>query len=197
MALDSSNNLYISGYVGATAYGQTYNGGTRDAALYKVSSEGILRWVRYWGTSAFDFGTGGTKLFSLCTGLAPMKDYLNLLLLTAVDVSSDDRIYLSGYTTGVDASNDMLLAEYNSTGALQISWISGVSGNDIANGGMRLSSTPLRCLFCLICFSRFQPTYLLNFFLIQSSLFKMILSPLRGVLLEHFQVSLHRDLTIW
>lgn len=62
MALDSSNNLYISGYVGATAYGQTYNGGAKDAALYKVGSEGILHWARFWGNSEEDYGSGGTNL---------------------------------------------------------------------------------------------------------------------------------------
>lgn len=56
-------------------------------------------------------------------------------LLCTVAVSSGDRIYLSGYTFGASASVDMFLVEYDSLGAIQSSWVSGVAGNDRANGG--------------------------------------------------------------
>lgn len=62
MAFDSGDNVYLSGYIGASAYGQSYNGGSKDAIIYKISTQGpsgSLEWARFWGGSGVDYGTGG------------------------------------------------------------------------------------------------------------------------------------------
>lgn len=61
VVVDSSSNIYIAGYVGATAYGDLYAGGSSDAAVFKLDSNGDLVWARLMGKSDGEVGTGGNS----------------------------------------------------------------------------------------------------------------------------------------
>lgn len=66
VTVDSSSNIYVAGYVGATAYGDTYAGGTSDAVVMSLDSDGALNWARLMGTSDGELGTGGMSLTMKC-----------------------------------------------------------------------------------------------------------------------------------
>jgi hypothetical protein len=57
VAVDSTGNVYVVGYVEHPLSGQSGAGG-RDAFLTKYSSDGTRQWIREFGTSADDFAQG-------------------------------------------------------------------------------------------------------------------------------------------
>ncbi len=57
IAVDTSGNVYLSGYTGGTLPGQSSSGG-RDAYVRKYDTSGTELWTRQFGTSANDYGYG-------------------------------------------------------------------------------------------------------------------------------------------
>jgi len=89
VAIDSANNIIVVGYT--TSDGA----GNYDLLIAKYNSAGALQWDRTLGGTGSDWGY-------------------------AVAIDSADNIIVVGYTTSDGAgSNDVLIAKYNSAGALQ------------------------------------------------------------------------------
>ena len=99
VTVDSSNNLYVTGYTAGGLDGNTNSGGN-DLFLVKYNSSGTKQWTQQLGTSSDDSGYG-------------------------VTVDSSDNIYLTGWTNGgLDGNTnsgdwDIFLVMYNSSGVLQ------------------------------------------------------------------------------
>jgi hypothetical protein len=63
IAVDASNNVYVTGYTESSGwtsggFDTTYNGGSSDAFVAKLSSSGAYRWSTYLGGSDNDVGYG-------------------------------------------------------------------------------------------------------------------------------------------
>ena len=98
IAIDSSNNIYVTGYTAGGLDSNTSSGGN-DAFLVKFDSLGTKQWTSQWGTSSNDNG-----------------------LVVAVDSSGN--IYVSGETLGAlegsnQGSTDVFLSKFNTSGNLQ------------------------------------------------------------------------------
>ena len=100
ITVDSSNNIYVTGYTYGGLDGNTFFGGGGDIFLVKYNSNGTKQWTRQLGTSEQDLGYG-------------------------VTVDSSDNIYLTGITSGSldgntnSGNSDIFLVKYNSDGVLQ------------------------------------------------------------------------------
>jgi hypothetical protein len=96
VAIDSNNNVYITGYTGSSLDGET-NAGGNDAFLAKYDSAGTKVWTKLLGTS------GGDEAYH-------------------VAIDSNNNVYITGYVGGsLDGetnagSNDAFLAKYDSAG---------------------------------------------------------------------------------
>lgn len=64
VVMDTSNNIYVTGYIQATLDGQSYSGGTYDIVIIKYNSAGTKLWTRITGTPQTDGGLG-SKSFAL------------------------------------------------------------------------------------------------------------------------------------
>ena len=99
MAVDSSDNIYVTGETTGGLDGNTHSG-SYDLFLMKYNSSGTKQWTRQLGTSTNDHGKG-------------------------VTVDSSDNIYVSGYTLGgldgntISGNSDIFLVKYNSSGTKQ------------------------------------------------------------------------------
>jgi len=99
VTVDSSDNIYVTGYTEGGLDGNTSSGG-RDMFLVKYNSSGTKQWTKQLGTSSTDIGYG-------------------------VTVDSSDNIYVTGETDGgldgntSSGSYDIFLVKYNSDGVLQ------------------------------------------------------------------------------
>ncbi len=96
VAIDSNNNVYITGYTVGNLDGNT-NAGDRDAFLAKYDSTGSKVWTRQLGSTRDD------QVFG-------------------VAIDSNNNVYITGYTYGsLDGSNagsnDAILVKYDSTGS--------------------------------------------------------------------------------
>jgi len=135
IALDKNDNVYITGETQSTsgistagAYQTAYGGGTYDAFLAKFNNAGTsLLWATYYGQTAW---SAGSKMV----------------------ISSNNNIYISGYTFGVTTNmstvnayqttnlgGNAFVAEFNPTlaGAAQLVWgtfYGSTGGNSIAQG---------------------------------------------------------------
>jgi len=95
VTVDSSNNIYVTGYTTGGLDGNT-NAGSEDIFLVKYNSSGNKQWTRQLGTSSTDSGAG-------------------------VTVDSSDNIYITGYTKGIMVKggiffggySDIFLVKYN------------------------------------------------------------------------------------
>lgn len=112
LSIDSSNNLYLSGYTQASAFNSIPLTGTTDAFLVKIFS-GAIQWTKLLGAS----------------GAASVAN------MVAFD--SSGTIYLSGMTTGnlagqtLSSLQDMFIAKYDSSGnstSMRYQGISNVGG---------------------------------------------------------------------
>ena len=74
VTVDSSGNIYVTGYTTGGLDGNT-NSGDDDLILVKYNSSGTKQWTKQLGTSSSDIGYG-------------------------VTVDSSDNIYVTGYTDG-------------------------------------------------------------------------------------------------
>jgi len=108
LSIDSSNNLYLSGYTQASSFNSIPLTGTMDAFLVKIYS-GAIQWTKVLGAS----------------GAASVAN------MVAFD--SSGTIYLSGMTTGnladqtLSSLQDMFIAKYDSTGILTSMRYQGIS----------------------------------------------------------------------
>ena len=99
MTVDSSDNLYVTGYTYGGLDGNTNSGGL-DLFLVKYNSSGTKQWTQQLGTSSNDEGYG-------------------------VTVDSSNNIYVTGLTSGGldgntnSGSDDLILVKYNSSGVKQ------------------------------------------------------------------------------
>jgi uncharacterized delta-60 repeat protein len=107
IAFDSTGNYYLAGST------QSAGSGDYDALLAKYDSSGAVQWQQVLGGSVSDRGN-------------------------AVGVDSNNNVYLVGYVgSGGAGANDIVIAKYNSSGAIQ--WqrtlggtVSEFSGNSVA-----------------------------------------------------------------
>ncbi|TKB06039.1 tandem-95 repeat protein, partial [Desulforhopalus sp. IMCC35007] len=118
-ALDTSGNFYLTGR-GDTTWGtpiQGYGGGSRDALVVKVSSDGNLGWNTFAGGTGVDYGYG----------IAVSGDSIYLTGSSDVTWGTPWRTYSSG-TEGYLAEFDI------NTGSLTIHGFLGGSGRDVGYG---------------------------------------------------------------
>ncbi len=113
LAIDSSGNLYVTGYTDATAaFTNT------EVWIAKYDSNGVQQWSQSFGSGVNDFGNG-------------------------IATDSGNNVYVTGYTlgdidgagTGTHSGNaDIFTTKYNSSGTRQ--WIGqiGTGFDDIGNG---------------------------------------------------------------
>jgi len=101
VTVDSSGNIYVTGYTSGGLDNNT-NSGNTDIFLVKYNSSGVKQWTKQLGTSTSDAGTG-------------------------VTVDSSGNIYVTGSTKGgldgnsntAGSSWDFFLVKYNSSGVKQ------------------------------------------------------------------------------
>ena len=118
IALDSSGNIYVTGYYWSTVDfggGNVTSNGNWDAFLLKLDSSGTFQWVKSYGSNYNDLG----------------RD---------VAIDSNDNIYMLGnyrYTVdfgGGDEINnnnsDIFLVKFNSSGVFQWVYTAGASATD-------------------------------------------------------------------
>ena len=112
--MDSSDNIYVTGYTQGGLDGNT-NSGSTDLFLVKYNSSGTKQWTKQLGTSSYDSGSG-------------------------VTVDSSNNIYVTGYTSGgLDGNTssgdfDLFLVKYNLSGTKQWTKQLGTSSSDYGYG---------------------------------------------------------------
>ena len=101
VAADSSNNLYVTGYVGRGLDGNTNSGNGYDIFLIKYNSSGTKQWTKQLGVDNDDNGR-------------------------AITIDTSDNIFITGGTSGrldnaegYSGSTDIFLVKYNSSGTIQ------------------------------------------------------------------------------
>jgi uncharacterized delta-60 repeat protein len=151
VAIDSSDNVYVSGVTESAGAGST------DSILAKYNSSGTLQWQRILGATSFDrfesiaFDSSGNVYVGGSTYAgAGGQDFLLAKYNSSgtlqwqrtfggasndagygVAVDSSDNVYISGWTYSAGAGNqDFLFAKYNSSGTLQWQKVLGGTGND-------------------------------------------------------------------
>ena len=118
IALDSSGNIYVTGYYWSTVDfggGNVTSNGNWDAFLLKLNSSGTFQWVKSYGSNYNDLG----------------RD---------VAIDSNDNIYMLGnYRGTVDfgggdengaVNGDIFLVKFNSSGVFQWVYTAGASSAD-------------------------------------------------------------------
>ncbi|MDA9607316.1 SBBP repeat-containing protein [Candidatus Actinomarina] len=118
IALDSSGNIYVTGYYWSTVDfggGNVTSNGNWDAFLLKLNSSGTFQWVKSYGYNYNDLG----------------RD---------VAIDSNDNIYMLGNYRGtvdfgggdeIGANNgDIFLVKFNSSGVFQWVYTAGASATD-------------------------------------------------------------------
>jgi hypothetical protein len=99
ITIDSSGNIYVTGYTGGGLDGNT-SSGKNDIFLIKYNSSGTKQWTKQLGTSTFEEGSG-------------------------VTTDPSGNIYVTGGTLGgldgntSSGSGDIFLVKYNSSGTQQ------------------------------------------------------------------------------
>lgn len=117
IAVDGSNNVYITGYTSSTsaiatagAYQTTYGKGTNDGYIAKFNSTGTaLAWATYYGASGLD----------RITDIA--LDAGNNVFITGITVSTDSIATSGAYQTVNAGGGDAFVAKINSAGT-RLSW---------------------------------------------------------------------------
>ncbi len=120
VAVDSSNNIYVTGTTGGGLDGNTGLGGA-DIFLVKYNSSGTKQWTQQLGSSSNEFA----------------RD---------VTIDSTDNIYVTGFTGGGldgntnSGSEDLYLVKYNSSGTKQWTQQLGTESRDRGYGIVKDSS---------------------------------------------------------
>ena len=114
VAVDSSGNVYVTGFTEGDLSGT--NVGDRDIFLMKYDASGTQQWIKQFGTSAVDAGSG-------------------------VAADSSANLYVAGWTlgalTGTNAGRrDIFLTKYDSSGTQQ--WIKQI-GTSAAEKGKHVA----------------------------------------------------------
>ena len=123
VAIDSSDNVYVSG--------NTW-GGDVDSISGTGSEDGIL--IKY--------NNAGTKKFTKILGLVGSKTFIY-----SVAFDADDNVYVVGHTEGnldgqtLTGTADMCLVKYDSSGTMQFTRLIGVAGSDTKGRGVALDSS--------------------------------------------------------
>jgi len=140
VALDSSNNIYITGYI------WSFMTGSFDMVMVKYDSSGVYQWNRTWGGNDYDEGsgividslddiyiTGATESFSVGGYDIVLVKYSSSGRLQwnhtwggadyeesfGVAIDSSDNIYLTGVTSEGEGDRDIVLVKYDSAGVAQ------------------------------------------------------------------------------
>jgi hypothetical protein len=114
VTVDSSDNIYVTGYTSGGLDGNT-NSGSADLFLVKYNSSGTKQWTKQLGTSSGESGVG-------------------------VTVDSSDNIYVTGGTSGgLDGNTsvggtDIFLVKYLDNGTKQWTQQLGTSSDDGTQG---------------------------------------------------------------
>ena len=105
IAVDSSGNVYVTGYT------DSQDAGGDDVLIAKYNTSGVIQWQRTLGVAgSIDQGRG-------------------------IAVDSSGNVYVTGYTYSQGAGgNDVLIAKYDNTGALQWQRTLGGTGIDVGTG---------------------------------------------------------------
>ena len=112
IAIDSSNNIYITGYSKGDLDNNT-NSGRSDAFLMKFDSGGSKQWTKLIGTSSDDIAND-------------------------IIIDSSNNIYITGYSNGHfdnhtnTGNSDIFISKYNSDGSNQKTELLGTSSDDKA-----------------------------------------------------------------
>ncbi len=113
IAIDTSNNIYITGYSKGDLDNNT-NSGKSDAFLMKFDSGGSKQWTKLIGTSSDDIAND-------------------------IIIDSSNNIYITGYSNGYfdnhtnTGNSDIFISKYNSTGNKQWSKLFGSNLDDVGN----------------------------------------------------------------
>ncbi|MFX1554243.1 MAG: SBBP repeat-containing protein [Promethearchaeota archaeon] len=160
VALDSSNNIYLAGYMWSSVTG------SYDIVLVKYDSYGVYQWNRTWGGNNFDEGlgiaidslnniyiTGGTESFSMGGYDIVLVKWNSSGVLQwnytwggadydegfGVAIDSLDNIFLIGSTSKGEGDRDVVLVKYNNGGIPQ--WNHTWGGiNDEEGSGIAIDS---------------------------------------------------------
>lgn len=141
IAIDSSNNVYLSGQTSGTLSGNT---GSTDMLIAKYNSSGTLQWQRAIGQTYTDISYGiavdaSSNVYVCGYQLVSTRDVQLIKYSSSgtlqwqrklsgtgndygygVGVDSSNNVYVCGYSSSTgSASSDILLAKYNSSGTLQ------------------------------------------------------------------------------
>jgi hypothetical protein len=118
IAVDSSGNVYVTGYSGAT-WGSPINAfaGTSEVFVAKLNSSGTRQWHTFMGSASYDYGT-------------------------SIAVDSSGNVYVTGNSTATWGSPinafaggyDAFVAKLNSSGTLLWNTFMGSVGNDVGQG---------------------------------------------------------------
>jgi len=155
IAIDSSNNIYLSGFT------NSFGAGDFDIVLVKYNSLGERQWNTTWGGSDFDsglaieidssnniyiggftrsFGAGGNDMVLVKYNSLGQQQWNTTWGGSGVDIASgvaldsSNNIYLAGRTVSFGAgSSDMVLVKYNSLGQQQWNTTWGGSLSDTGN----------------------------------------------------------------
>lgn len=122
IAIDSSDNVYVSGYFMGTAHFDNMtivSQGSSDIFLALYSSSGTLRWVKRYGSTGSE-------------------------MVTSIAIDQSGNVFLGGYYSGTGnfggsdtvsaGTNDIFIAKYSSTGEHIWSQHIGGTQNDLLNG---------------------------------------------------------------
>ena len=114
VAVDSSDNIYVTGYTDKKLHGNN-NSGQFDMFLVKYNSSGTRQWTKQFGTSGWDVGYG-------------------------VAADSSNNIYVTGYTEGGFDGNtssgrrDIILVKFYDNGTKHWTQQFGTSSDDTGYG---------------------------------------------------------------
>jgi len=156
VAVDSSGNVYLSGYTGSIGAGLT------DMVLVKYDGNGGQQWNRVWGGADWDFGSGvavdssGNVYLSGSTWSFGAGGQDMVLVKydgnggqqwnrtwggadregeNGVAVDSSGNVYLSGVTRSFGAGlDDMVLVKYDRNGVQQWNRVWGGADDDMGSG---------------------------------------------------------------
>ena len=114
IVVDSSGNVYVTGYTTGDLDGNT-NAGNWDIFIAKYDTNGTKQWTKLLGTSSIDYGLG-------------------------ITADSSSNVYVTGYTKGdLDGNTnagdrDIFIAKYDTNGTKQWTKLLGTLSNDYGFG---------------------------------------------------------------